>query len=155
MEMISIKYISCQIFKVPSLRQEEPRRRMWQPTPGFLPGESHGQRSLVAYSSWGRRVGHDLLTKQQCIGKSCLVYKNQLAFRFSLYFVQHTKLAEIVQCFFFFFPPHQLPPSYDWNAGRICHRPQADKAQLEPSETTPFVKERTRRCTSENAIWGP
>ena len=24
--------------------------RAWQPTPGFLPGESHGQRSLVGYS---------------------------------------------------------------------------------------------------------
>ena len=24
-----------------------------QPTPGFLPGESHGQRSLVGYSPWG------------------------------------------------------------------------------------------------------
>ena len=30
-----------------------PRRRKWQPTPVFLPGESHGQRSLVGYSPWG------------------------------------------------------------------------------------------------------
>ena len=27
-----------------------PRRRKWQPTPVFLPGESHGLRSLVGYS---------------------------------------------------------------------------------------------------------
>ena len=27
-----------------------PWRRVWQPTPVFLPGESHGQRSLVGYS---------------------------------------------------------------------------------------------------------
>ena len=27
-------------------------RRAWQPTPVFLPGESHGQRSLTGYSSW-------------------------------------------------------------------------------------------------------
>ena len=27
-----------------------PRRRKWQPTPGSLPGESHGQRSLVGCS---------------------------------------------------------------------------------------------------------
>ena len=28
--------------------------------------KSHGQRSLVSYSTWGhKRVGHDLLTKQQ------------------------------------------------------------------------------------------
>ena len=28
-------------------------RRKWQPTPVVLPGESHGQRSLVGYSPWG------------------------------------------------------------------------------------------------------
>ena len=41
-------------------------RRRWQPTPVFLPGESHGQRSLAGYSPWGRKgVGHDWATKQQ------------------------------------------------------------------------------------------
>ena len=30
-----------------------PWRRVWQPTPIFLPGESHRQRSLVGYSLWG------------------------------------------------------------------------------------------------------
>ena len=29
-------------------------RRKWQPTPVFLPGESHGQRSLVGCSPWSR-----------------------------------------------------------------------------------------------------
>ena len=29
--------------------------RAWQPTPVFLPGESHGQRSLADYSSWGHK----------------------------------------------------------------------------------------------------
>ena len=29
---------------------KSPWRRTWQPTPIFLPGESHGQRSLVGYS---------------------------------------------------------------------------------------------------------
>ena len=28
-------------------------RRKWQPTPVFLPGESHGQKILVGYSLWG------------------------------------------------------------------------------------------------------
>ena len=32
-----------------------PWRRKWQPTPVFLPGESHGQRSLVGYSPQGDR----------------------------------------------------------------------------------------------------
>ena len=30
-----------------------PWRRKWQPTPVFLPGESHIQRRLVGYSPWG------------------------------------------------------------------------------------------------------
>ena len=30
-------------------------RRKWQPTPMFLPGESHGERSPVGYSPWGRK----------------------------------------------------------------------------------------------------
>ena len=25
----------------------------WQPTPVFLPGKSHGQRSLLGYGPWG------------------------------------------------------------------------------------------------------
>ena len=35
--------------------QEIPWRRKWQPTAVFLPGEFHGQRSLVGYSPWGRK----------------------------------------------------------------------------------------------------
>ena len=30
------------------------RRRQWHPTPVLLPGKSHGRRSLVGYSPWGR-----------------------------------------------------------------------------------------------------
>ena len=30
-----------------------PWRRKWPPTPVFLSGEFHGQRSLVGYSKWG------------------------------------------------------------------------------------------------------
>ena len=32
-----------------------PWRRKWQPTPVFLPGEFHGQGSLVGYSAWGHK----------------------------------------------------------------------------------------------------
>ena len=31
------------------------RRRKWQLTPVFLPGESHGQRILVGYKPWGHK----------------------------------------------------------------------------------------------------
>ena len=33
-----------------------PLRREWQPTLVFLPGKSHGQKSLVGYRPWGRRT---------------------------------------------------------------------------------------------------
>ena len=32
-----------------------PWRRQWHPTPVLLPGKSHGQRSLVGCSPWGRK----------------------------------------------------------------------------------------------------
>jgi len=37
----------------------------WQPTPVFLPRESHGQRSLVGYNPWGCRVEHDWASEQK------------------------------------------------------------------------------------------
>ena len=47
-----------------------PWRRKWQPTP-FLPGKSHGQRSLAGYSPWGlKRIRHDLMTKHNTIDSS-------------------------------------------------------------------------------------
>ena len=43
-----------------------PWTRNWQPTPVFLPGESHGRRSSVGCSPWGhKRVRYNLVTKQQ------------------------------------------------------------------------------------------
>ena len=39
--------------QVPSLGREG-----MHPTPVFLPGESHGQKSLVGYSPWGRKESH-------------------------------------------------------------------------------------------------
>ena len=38
---------------VQSLSQEDLLEKEWQPTPVFLPGKSHGWRSLVGYSPWG------------------------------------------------------------------------------------------------------
>ena len=36
-------------------REKIPWSRKWQLTPVFLPGKSHGQRSLAGYSPWGRK----------------------------------------------------------------------------------------------------
>ena len=41
--------------QVLSLVGKNPSRRAWQPTPVFLPGESHGQRSLVGCSPLGHK----------------------------------------------------------------------------------------------------
>ena len=41
-------------------------RLKWQSTPVFLPGKSHGKRSLAGYRPWGlKRFRHNLGTKQQ------------------------------------------------------------------------------------------
>ena len=34
---------------------EDPLEKGMDTHPGFLPGEVHGQRSLVGYSQWGRK----------------------------------------------------------------------------------------------------
>ena len=40
-----------------------PWRRKWQPTPVFLPGKFHGQRSLAGYSPWNcKGAEHYLVT---------------------------------------------------------------------------------------------
>ena len=48
--------------EVPSLGQEDPLRRKWQPTPVFLPGKYHGRRSLVGHSPWGCKSLTELST---------------------------------------------------------------------------------------------
>ena len=50
------------------------RRRQWHPTPVLLPGKSHGQRSLVGCSPWGREESDTterlhFLFSPSCIGE--------------------------------------------------------------------------------------
>ena len=56
----SSKEFTCQCTRLKRLRfalwvGKIPWSRKWQPTPVFLPGESHGQRSLVGCSPWDRK----------------------------------------------------------------------------------------------------
>ena len=52
----AIKNLSAmQVTQVPYLGWEDPWRREWLPTLVFMPGEFHGQRSLVGYSPWGHK----------------------------------------------------------------------------------------------------
>ena len=48
-----IRNVRCEVRIVNLMAATKLWRRKWQPTPVFLPGESHGQRSLVGYSPPG------------------------------------------------------------------------------------------------------
>ena len=52
-----------------------PWRRAWLPTPVFLPGESHEQRSLVGYSPWGHKESNKI---EQQNGNKQLIYNTVL-----------------------------------------------------------------------------
>ena len=50
------------------------QRRQWHPTPVLLPGKSHGRRSLVGCSPWGRKESdtterHHFHFSLSCIGE--------------------------------------------------------------------------------------
>ena len=58
-QMVKKKKKMCQQCRRPGFDPwvgKIPWRRAWQLTPVFLPGESHGQRSLVGYSPWGAEL---------------------------------------------------------------------------------------------------
>ena len=56
----------CKRHGVSSRVMKIPWRREWQPTPVFLPGESHGQRSLEGYGPWGRKESDTTEATAQC-----------------------------------------------------------------------------------------
>ena len=70
--------------RVQSLGQEDPWRGEWQPTPEFLPGVFHGQRSLAGDSAWDRRVRHGWTTNS-----------------FSFYFLLESSWFLLLCCFRF------------------------------------------------------
>ena len=64
---------AMQVTWVPSLGWEDPLEKEMQPTPVLLPGEFHGQRSLVVYSPWGHKEVD--MTEQLTLSLSCRVYR--------------------------------------------------------------------------------
>ena len=53
-----------------------PWRKAWQPTPEVLPGQSHGQRSLVGYSPWGHKESDTTeVTQHKRMHKELLSYQ--------------------------------------------------------------------------------
>ena len=69
-----------------------PWRREWLPTPLFLPGKFHGQRSLVGYSP---RVAESDTTKQLTLSLSFfnMEKKNFFLFHFQ-YLNSYTKIQQ-------------------------------------------------------------
>ena len=66
------------------------------PLPVFLPGESHGQRSLAGHGPWGRRESDTTeVTEHNCLSASTF------AFHPLPIFLQHSSRSEP---FFFFWP---------------------------------------------------
>ena len=88
---------------VRSLGWEDPLERKWQPTPVFLPGKSHGQRSLAGYSPWGHkgldttvRLSSQSLsqpTTYNLHGKRSLL---QISYVLSISYLQHPVLTSAV-----------------------------------------------------------
>ena len=68
---------------IQSLGWEDPWRREWQPIPIFLPGESHGERSLVGYSPWGHKESDKAEVTQHThiMGKDMATHSSILAWR--------------------------------------------------------------------------
>ena len=66
-----------------ALHFSNPWRRKWKPTPVFLPGESHTQRSMMGYSPWGRKESDmtedtaqhfsNITTNSLCLRSPCVL----------------------------------------------------------------------------------
>jgi len=72
-------------------------RRKWKPTPALLPGKSHGQRSLVGYSSWGRK---ELDTTSLHFSHHVLYFKGHLPTWFYIFYLVPKTLKNIFHAVF-------------------------------------------------------
>ena len=81
--------------KFPWKRKWQPTKEM-QPSPVFLPGKSHGRKSLAGYNPWGHKVRPSLVTNQQLF----LYILFQILFRYS--FLQDIKFNSLTITFWYF-----------------------------------------------------
>ena len=58
-----------------------PGKRKWQPTPVFLLGKSHGQKSLVGYSPWGHKES-EMTKKLPCSLFTCVGPRSKIPLLF-------------------------------------------------------------------------
>ena len=75
-------YLQCRRHGFDPWVRKIPWKRKWQSNPIFLSGKSHGQKSLVGSSSWDcKRVGHDLVPKQNWFILGCLLSNSNIEIR--------------------------------------------------------------------------
>ena len=78
--------------QVRSLGRADHLEKEWQPTPVFLPGKSHGQRSLAGCSPWGHKES-DITTEQLKDNPGCAWVAGSKVSLFSL-FAGETVISE-------------------------------------------------------------
>ena len=89
-------------------------RRKRQPTPVFLPGKSHGQRSMVGYSPWDCRVEHDVATEHTHTHTLVRLYTSIYS---NFFFLPWNIFPSCLH------PYHYFPPPTDNNPGLLhCTR---------------------------------
>ena len=116
------------------LQFTHPWRRKWQPTPVFLPGKFHGQRSLVGYSPWGHKeldtterlhLGLDSLTHP--VRQRPMSYKTGNVCRSSCLVLgtcaQGCILLFFLQCLLVTWILLSLPGAPTWTPSLVCSSP--------------------------------
>ena len=73
--MPSLALVSMLYYKY-GKHTDQCQRRQWHPTPVLLPGKSHGWRSLVGCSPWGRSESHMTKRLHFHFPLSCIVEGN-------------------------------------------------------------------------------
>ena len=99
-----------------SLGWEDPLEKEMEPTPVFLPGESHGQRSLVELQSIGSQKSDTMEHLTLCF---YFISKEQVSFNFVAIVTVYSDFGaqgnKICHCF------HFSPLYLSWSDGTRCH----------------------------------
>ena len=109
--------------------------RKWQPTPIFLPGKSHGQRSLVVCSPWGHKESTRL--KRLCIAQA----------------TSHSKIEWLqLTCLLMSLQSGQFPDSTPWpSVSPLLFMRAMETSQL-PLDQVPTGAQKTHGKVSASGI---
>ena len=76
-------------------------RRVCQPTPAFLPRESHGQKSLVGYHPWDHKESDMTERTHTCISQRQKLCRDMLSQVFNRQIYERIRLKNITRCLYF------------------------------------------------------